>query len=1048
MNKTKSGQKILFLVIFTSILFLSLSASSLATAIVSDSGSNVRNKVNGSLLDNGDLKVDIFSQITGGSAIYTKTFPGVINDGAWRITLGLNGGLSLDYDTIYYKAYTINGEQVTFTNYSGGQELRTRFQSPFGFMESSFLPTCDDGDVAEYNISSSNWSCAEDDLTTLPTCGNTELLKYNSSINDWSCKPEIHELPNCAEDSVISVKSGSFSCTSPQELSLNVSEIENAVGDWASDSADYYTSSQVNSQISTETSSFLNSAEINSQISTETAALVNASEVSAQISSEGFSGDWGDMAGIPADIADGDSNTQLNQSEVASYVNSQWINLDTNSSDDFSGIYGDLSDTPDFVNISEMETYVGSETSTFVNSSDVSSQISSEGFSGDYGDLSNPPESINQSEMEEFIIEKDFINISDLIGYATETYVDNKQFSINWSNVTSIPADIADGDDDTILDNSTIIEIINNSGFASESYVSTQTFSGSFSDLTDKPAGLDDGDDNTQLNQSEVAIYTILEWPSLDTNASDDFSGNYTDLSSSPNLSNYDTNVSDDFDGDYFSLSSKPTIPVDLSNLTDGTGLLFSESFNDLINIPPSLDTNASDDFDANWSSLTDKPAGLDDGDDNTQLNQSEVASYVNSQWVNLDTNYIDDLVLSDVVNSIGNWSEDKTNYYNQSDIDGMDFINTSAIEDFTTESFVNDSINSINYSEVNNTPDFTGWDSNASDDFDFNFTSLISIPNGLDDGDDNTQLNQSEVSTLIGLEWPSLDTNASDDFDGNYTNLMDKPTLSTDLSNLTDNSNLLFSRDYNDLTNKISFGIGFSSDGNNINLSFNESIFKIEHGKLTLGSNEGCPMTVGATKELAYDCSSGTWSWEEKPMYLLDSGDSATGSYIFDNKTLVINSNHHMVGIGTKHPEYDLHLQTDTNSSLRYGLLLQNPNTTVGSSIGILFGTDSNTSYTKGALVYERNNTNGRGDFHFLQEYHTSSSLPDLNQAVMTIKNKGNVGIGDKTPVVKLDVNGLIRTAPQSSATCNITTEGSMYYDTEDKTFYGCNSTTWLTLN
>jgi len=80
----------------------------------------------------------------------------------------------------------------------------------------------------------------------------------------------------------------------------------------------------------------------------------------------------------------------------------------------------------------------------------------------------------------------------------------------------------------------------------------------------------------------------------------------------------------------------------------------------------------------------------------------------------------------------------------------------------------------------------FTGWDKNESDDFDGAFSSLTGIPAGLSDGDDNTQLNETQVEDFIDGDETSFngwDKNAADDFSGDYNDLANNPDLSNMIS-------------------------------------------------------------------------------------------------------------------------------------------------------------------------------------------------------------------------------------------------------------------------
>ncbi|MBU2615726.1 MAG: hypothetical protein KKC19_01340 [Nanoarchaeota archaeon] len=78
-------------------------------------------------------------------------------------------------------------------------------------------------------------------------------------------------------------------------------------------------------------------------------------------------------------------------------------------------------------------------------------------------------------------------------------------------------------------------------------------------------------------------------------------------------------------------------------------------------------------------------------------------------------------------------------------------------------------------------------------------------------------------------------------------------------------------------------------------------------------------------------------------------------------------------------------------------------------------------------------------------------------NNGNLLFSNFANIGIGTTSPTAKLDVNGSIRTQPQSSApTCGSTTMGSIYYSSSSNNFLGCRKTSdyaggvysWVQLN
>ena len=113
-------------------------------------------------------------------------------------------------------------------------------------------------------------------------------------------------------------------------------------------------------------------------------------------------------------------------------------------------------------------------------------------------------------------------------------------------------------------------------------------------------------------------------------------------------------------------------------------------------------------------------------------------------------------------------------------------------------------------------------------------------------------------------------------------------------------------------------------------------------------------------------------------------------------------------VGIGTAAPESTLHLQGSSTSALQYPLKIASGNgNSSNSATGILFSFRDGANRGKGGLVYKADG-NGwtRGDFQFLQNSAADASNADLTNAVMTIKNNGNVGVGTASPVFPLHVS------------------------------------------
>lgn len=110
-------------------------------------------------------------------------------------------------------------------------------------------------------------------------------------------------------------------------------------------------------------------------------------------------------------------------------------------------------------------------------------------------------------------------------------------------------------------------------------------------------------------------------------------------------------------------------------------------------------------------------------------------------------------------------------------------------------------------------------------------------------------------------------------------------------------------------------------------------------------------------------------------------------------------------LGIGTTAPSFQLQSTQTQSGALTYPLQVSNKGDAAETSVGMLFQVDVGSSRGKGAIAYERAGTWNRGHFHILQSTSDGPDVATLDDAVVTIKNNGRIGIGTRTPTTHLDI-------------------------------------------
>ncbi|PLW91681.1 MAG: hypothetical protein C0592_14635 [Marinilabiliales bacterium] len=381
----------------------------------------------------------------------------------------------------------------------------------------------------------------------------------------------------------------------------------------------------------------------------------------------------------------------------------------------------------------------------------------------------------------------------------------------------------------------------------------TDDFDGDYSSLTNAPTNVSafTNDAGYLTSFTEAQILSISNDTIYLTGGSyvklpAGFDGDYNSLSNKPDFTNWDTDVTDDFDGDYSSLTNAPT---NVSTFSNDAGYLTSFTEAQILTI-------SNDTIYLTGGSFVKLPAGFD-GDYNSLSNKPDFANWDTDVTDDFDGDYSS---LTNAPTNVSTFSNDAGYLTSFTEVDG------SITNELQILSISNDTIYLSDggfaklpagfdgdYNSLSNKPDFTGWDTNAGDDFDGQYSSLIGTPTNVSsftndagyltfftevDGSITNELQILSISndtiylTNGGFaklpagfdgdynsltnkpDFTNWDTDVTDDFDGDYNNLSNTPT---NVSTFTNDAGYLTSEVDGDNSNELQT---ISISGHDISLS------------------------------------------------------------------------------------------------------------------------------------------------------------------------------------------------------------------------------------
>jgi len=196
-------------------LFISMASAGQMMALQG----NVKNST-GSDLTSGNLTVEVWDSLSGGSLIFNSTdsYKGNITNGRYDVMLGEYNTLNLNYGQNYYMGIVINLEELSFNGVS-----RRIFQPSVGMINSTYLnlTTLDLTTInATGNITTNNWFNGL--FNWFIDVASRDYLSFNGTTLSFNES----KLNLTVEDRLISGKPAIFS-------TLNVTGVSNFGSSWA-----------------------------------------------------------------------------------------------------------------------------------------------------------------------------------------------------------------------------------------------------------------------------------------------------------------------------------------------------------------------------------------------------------------------------------------------------------------------------------------------------------------------------------------------------------------------------------------------------------------------------------------------------------------------------------------------------------------------------------------------------------------------------------------------------------------------------------------------